>query len=194
MLWWWHWGRFSCLRKRTRVFLITFQPSPAVLFPCWQKKDVVFMTSSVSDFAGPVLQISVCLKHFSHLLPHCSRIHLQWTTARHDPYIQVHNSFHILWALLFSTILKMCRSHAEHIYAPKRPVFPGNFSSFCCSLKPALITALSGSLDFVPSGAEVGSAQHSVVVYLNLQLEECPRRESCESTNTTWVSNENTTE
>lgn len=88
----------------------------------------------------------------------------------------------------------MCRSHAEHIYTPKRPVSPGNFSSFCCSLKPALTTALSGSLDAVPSGAEVDSAQHSVVAHLNFQLEKFLRREACESTNTTWVSNENATE
>lgn len=88
----------------------------------------------------------------------------------------------------------MCRSHAEHICTPKRTAFPGNFNSFCCSLKPTLTAALSGSLDAVPSGAEVGSAQHSMVTYLNFQVKKYPRREACESTNTTWVSNENTTE
>ena len=148
------------------------------------------MTFSVSDFHGPVLQISFSLHHFSYLLPHYSKIYLQWTTAMSDPEtcFQVHNVFDISWALLFSTIPKTCKSHAEHICTPKRPSFPCNFNSFCCSLKPVLTPILSGSLHAVHNSAEVGSAQQSVVVYLNLQLEKYLRREACERTNTTLVS------
>lgn len=94
----------------------------------------------------------------------------------------------ILCALLFSTALKMCKSHAEHIYTPKKPFFAGSFNPFCYSPKPELTTILNGSLCAVHNSAEAGSAQQSVVEYLNLQLEEYPRREAPECTNATLVS------
>lgn len=155
-----------------------------MLFLCWQKKEKKENKKKKRKTwsSWPLLSLTSMVqycksfspKHFSYLLPCCHRIYLQWTTAMCDPerYIQVPNSFDILWELPFSTILKICRNHAEHICTPKRPVFPGNFNSFSCSLQPALTTALSGSLHTVPRGAEVGRAQHSVGVYLNLQLEK----------------------
>lgn len=145
------------------------------------------MTFSVSDFCGPVLQISFSLSHLSHFLPHYNKIYLQWRTATYDPEtcFQVRNFFGILWALLFNTTLEMCKNHAECFCTSQRPFLLGNFSSFHSSLKPVLTAILRVSLQAVDTSAEVGSAQQSVVVCLNWQPENCPRSYLGDSTEDT---------
>lgn len=81
-----------------------------------------------------------------------------------------------------------CAKVTQSISLHSRGYFSQAISTrFACSLKP-VSTTLSESLHAVHNSAEVGSAQRSVVVYRNLQLEEHPKREACEYANITSVS------